>query len=117
MGCGLGYILEGFLCPRCEPYKNTGFCLSYTVFQIHSVCEPDEGKRQGGDAIACLSSCDNRHALTGLLVQPASRPVAGDNDTSVLNASRHWTARHQHGESADLILRLTNGGQAGVMML
>ena len=33
---------------------------------------------------------------------PHAMTRRGDNDTSVLNASQHWTARYKNGESADL---------------
>jgi hypothetical protein len=43
----------------------------------------------------------------GLLVQPASRPAVGNNDTSALHAYQHGVARYKNGESANLTV--TNG--------
>jgi len=41
-------------------------------------------------------------------------PQHGDNDTSALNAYRHWVARHKHGESAVLFVEIR---QIGIMTL
>jgi len=37
---------------------------------------------------------------------PHAMTRRGDNDTSVLNASPHWTARYKNGESADLTVEI-----------
>jgi hypothetical protein len=39
----------------------------------------------------------------------------GENETSVLNASQHWTARYKNGESPAVCACLANGGTRGVM--
>ncbi|MDR1706014.1 MAG: hypothetical protein LBS19_15205 [Clostridiales bacterium] len=80
--------------------------------QLHSVCDP--GKVSDRESAAMTATAGAKSVdPTGILVRPAPRPTAGDNDTSVLNAYRHWTARYKNGESADLCV--TERRQAGVM--
>jgi len=46
---------------------------------------------------------DQRRAETSLWSGLPAMTRGRDHDTSVLNASQHWTARHQNGGSANLI--------------